>query len=68
MVGYLFNLAPMGVVGGDLLKAYLVALHCPGRMDAGRGQRVRRSVIGLYLLFVVASAAILLTWLCGVRQ
>ncbi len=61
LVGYLFNLAPAGVVGGDLLKAYLVALHCPGRRTQAVASVFVDRVIGLYLLFVVASAAILLT-------
>ncbi len=29
-LGYLFNLAPMGIVGGDLLKAWLLAKEKPG--------------------------------------
>lgn len=61
LVGYLFNLAPMGVVGGDLLKAYLLALSCPGRRTQAVASVFVDRVIGLYLLFVVASAAILLT-------
>lgn len=61
-LGYLFNLAPMGIVGGDLLKAVMLA------REKERNQRAKAvtavvvdRMIGLYMLFVVASAAILLT-------
>ena len=60
-VGYLFNLAPMGIVGGDLLKAFLLAHEYPeGRAKAFASVAVDR-LIGLYMLFVVATAAILAT-------
>jgi len=67
-LGYLFNLAPMGIVGGDLLKAVMLAREYDAR------QRVRAvaavvvdRLIGLYMLFVVATAAILLTGLHRLR-
>lgn len=61
-LGYLFNLAPMGIVGGDLLKAWLLARRQPGhrRAEAVVTVVVDR-LVGLYLLFIVASVAILLT-------
>jgi len=60
-LGYLFNLAPMGIVGGDLLKAVMLARqHRNRRAQAFATVAVDR-VIGLYMLFVVASAAIVLT-------
>jgi len=60
-LGYLFNLAPMGIVGGDLLKAVMLAHRYPeGRAKAVASVAVDR-LIGLYMLFVVASAAILAT-------
>lgn len=61
LLGYLFNLAPLGIVGGDLLKAWMLAWqHREHRAKAVASVVVDR-VVGLYLLFVVASAAILLT-------
>ena len=36
-LGYLFNLMPMGIVGGDLLKAVMLGPAAPGRAGAGRG-------------------------------
>lgn len=60
-LGYLFNLAPLGIVGGDLLKAWMLAWeHREYRARAVASVVVDR-VIGLYVLFVVASAAIFLT-------
>jgi glycosyltransferase 2 family protein len=59
--GYLFNLAPLGIVGGDLVKAVMLAHeHRAYRAKAVASVLFDR-VVGLYLLFVVASAAILFT-------
>ena len=60
-LGYLFNLAPLGIVGGDLLKAILVARQCPHAEAKAVASVVVDRVVGLYVLFVVATAAILLT-------
>jgi hypothetical protein len=60
-LGYLFNLAPLGIVGGDLLKAWMLAWEYPRAKARAVASVVVDRVIGLYLLFVVASAAILLT-------
>lgn len=59
-LGYLFNLAPMGIVGGDLLKAFLLARQQPGRRAQAAATVVVDRVLGLYILFVVASGAILI--------
>jgi len=60
-LGYMFNLAPFGIVGGDLLKAWLLARLQHGRRPEAVATVVVDRLVGLYLLFVVASAAILLT-------
>jgi uncharacterized membrane protein YbhN (UPF0104 family) len=60
-LGYMFNLAPFGIVGGDLLKAWLLARIQHGRRPEAVATVVVDRLVGLYLLFVVASAAILLT-------
>jgi hypothetical protein len=51
----------MGIVGGDLLKAIMLAREQPGRRAQAVATVVIDRLIGLYVLFVVASAAILLT-------
>ncbi len=60
-LGYLFNLAPMGIVGGDLLKAVMLARNHPDRRPEAVATVFVDRLIGLYLLFVVASVAILAT-------
>lgn len=60
-LGYLVNFAPVGIVGGDLLKAIMLAREYPGQRAKAVASVVIDRLIGLYLLFVVATAAILLT-------
>ena len=61
LMGYLFNLAPMGIVGGDVLKAVLLGQRYKGAQAKGFASAIIDRLLGLYMLFVVASAAILLT-------
>lgn len=69
-LGYLFNLAPMGIVGGDLLKGVMLARHQRGKYAEALASVFVDRIVGLYLLFVVASAAIVLTgfWHVGAVQ
>ncbi|WP_347243819.1 lysylphosphatidylglycerol synthase transmembrane domain-containing protein [Thermogutta sp.] len=62
-MGFLFNLAPMGLVGGDLAKAILAARRFPDHRPETVASVFVDRVLGLYALFVVASGAILLTGL-----
>jgi uncharacterized protein (TIRG00374 family) len=57
-VGFLFNLAPMGIVGGDLLKAWMLARHQKGRGVESFATVVVDRIIGMYALFTLAAAAI----------
>jgi uncharacterized protein (TIRG00374 family) len=60
-LGYLYNFVLPGGVGGDLVKAGFLARGQPGRRtDAAMTVLVDR-IVGLYGLFLLASAAILLT-------
>ena len=57
-LGFLFNLAPMGIVGGDLLRAVMLARRQTShRAEALVTVFVDRA-IGLYVLFLVALAAV----------
>jgi hypothetical protein len=69
-LGYLFNLAPMGIVGGDLLRGVMLARHQKGKYAEALASVFVDRAVGLYLLIVVASAAILLTgfWREGTSQ
>jgi len=60
-LGYLFNLAPMGIVGGDLLKAVMLAMRHPGSKAKAVSSVIVDRIMGLYILFVVGSLAILAT-------
>ncbi len=60
-LGYLFNLSPAGIAGGDLLKAVMLAREHPGNRAKSAASVIIDRVVGLYVLFVVASAGILLT-------
>ena len=59
--GYLFNLAPLGVVGGDLVKAVMLARAHRQKQPEVVASVIVDRVIGLYVLFAFASVGILLT-------
>lgn len=63
LLGYLFNLAPMGIVAGDLLKAVMLSHRHPGCRAESLATVFADRVIGLWVLFAVASAGILATGL-----
>lgn len=60
-LGYLFNLAPMGIVGGDLLKAVILARQNPGKRAKSVASVVIDRLAGLYILFLIASVSMLVT-------
>ncbi|MEX2121752.1 MAG: lysylphosphatidylglycerol synthase transmembrane domain-containing protein [Pirellulales bacterium] len=60
-LGYLLNFVSLGSVGGDLFKAVFIAREHPGRRAEAVATVVLDRVIGLFMLFVLATAAILLT-------
>jgi len=63
LLGFLFNLAPMGIVGGDVLKAVLLARQQPAHRAESLVTVFVDRVIGLYVLFVVGSFA---AWVTGI--
>lgn len=60
-VGFLLNLAPMGIVGGDMAKAILVARRFPGHRPECVASVLLDRILGLYVLFLTAGIAIILT-------
>jgi hypothetical protein len=60
-LGFLFNLAPMGILGGDLLKAVMLGRHYPEHRAESLVTVFVDRVIGLYVLFLVASTAVFAT-------
>ncbi|HVX16332.1 MAG TPA: lysylphosphatidylglycerol synthase transmembrane domain-containing protein [Pirellulales bacterium] len=60
-LGYLLNFVSFGAVGGDLFKAVFIARQFPGRRPEAVATVVIDRLIGLYMLFVMATVAILVT-------
>jgi glycosyltransferase 2 family protein len=61
LLSYAFNFAPTGIAGGDVIKAVMLSREHKNCRAKSVASVVVDRVIGLYMLFVVASAAILLT-------
>jgi glycosyltransferase 2 family protein len=59
--GFLFNLAPLGIVGGDLVKAVMLDHEHRGYRAKAVASVFADRIIGLYVLFIFATATILLT-------
>lgn len=59
-LGYLFNLAPMGIVGGDLIKAVMIAREHSDQRTRAVASVIADRIIGLYVVFVVLTAAVFL--------
>jgi glycosyltransferase 2 family protein len=57
-LGAAFNLAPLGIVGGDLLKAMMLAHERPGNRAKALASVIVDRIVGLYVLFLVASAGV----------
>lgn len=57
-VGFLFNLAPAGIVSGDLIKIIMLARRTPEFKERAAASVVVDRVIGLYIMFLTAMLAI----------
>ncbi len=57
--GYLFNFLPLGIVGGDVLKTVMLDHQYPRNRAKALASVLVDRVFGLYVLFIVASVAIL---------
>src|SRR6478752_5653099 len=62
-LGYLYNFVLPGGVGGDLVKAGFLARGQPGRRTEATLTVLVDRIVGLYGLFLLATAAILVTGL-----
>jgi len=60
-LGYLLNFVSVGSVGGDLFKAVFIAREQPRRRTEAVATVLVDRIIGMFSLFVLASAGILLT-------
>ena len=66
--GYLFNLAPLGIVGGDIVKTVMLGHEQPAYRAKALASVLVDRVIGLYILFVVVFAAIFFTGFWRIEQ
>lgn len=57
-IGYVFNLSPMGIVGGDLVKGVLLANKSPNAKAACAVSVIADRVIGLYAMFLLGLIAV----------
>ena len=62
-LGYLFNLVPAGIVGGDVLKAWILAREKPGNRAKAFASVIVDRIVGLYVLFLFAAAGIFISGL-----
>lgn len=60
-LGYMFNLAPLGILGGDAIKVVMLAREYKHSQAKSIASVVVDRLIGLYTLFIVASVAIVAT-------
>jgi len=62
-LGYLFNFLPTGIVGGDLLKAWMLGKEKPGTGNRAKALAsvIVDRIVGLYVLFLVAAVGIFAT-------
>ena len=59
--GYLVNFLPLGIVGGDAIKTVMLSREYPGNRAKALASVLVDRVFGLYVLFIVASVAVLAT-------
>ena len=60
-IGFVLNLSPMGIVGGDLVKGILLAKKSPQYKPACAVSVIVDRLIGLYVMFLIGLAAIFAT-------
>jgi hypothetical protein len=60
-VGLLLNLAPMGIVGGDLVKSYLLINHNPKYRTQAVASVIVDRIVGLLVMFLLGSVLVCAT-------
>ncbi len=60
-IGLLFNLSPMGIVGGDVVKTCILGRKYPGTMMKSAASVIVDRVIGLYVMFLIAMTMVFAT-------
>ena len=60
-IGFMFNLSPFGIAGGDAIKVYLLAQKTKTPLDKATASVLMDRVLGLYAMFLLGLAAVFLT-------
>lgn len=60
-IGFLFNLAPLGIVGGDLVRSMILLRRYSGQKTKILASIVLDRIVGLYALFLLALLAVYAT-------
>ncbi len=60
-IGFMFNLSPVGIVGGDAVKVFLLAKKNNSSIDNATASVVVDRVIGLYTMFLIGLLFIIVT-------
>lgn len=60
-IGLLFNLSPMGIVGGDVVKTCILGRKYPGTMMKSAASVIVDRVIGLYVMFLIGMLMVFVT-------
>lgn len=60
-LGLMLNLAPMGIVGGDAVKAYLLAKKNPDQQSQAVASVIVDRIVGLLVMFLCGSIFVLAT-------
>lgn len=60
-IGFLFNLAPLGIVGGDLVRSLILFRRFPSHKTKILASIVLDRIVGLYAMFLLALMAVYVT-------
>lgn len=60
-IGFMFNLSPVGIVGGDAVKVYLLARKTNTPVDRATASVIVDRVLGLYAMFVLGLIVVFAT-------
>jgi uncharacterized protein (TIRG00374 family) len=60
-LGLMLNLAPMGIVGGDLIKSYLIAKKNPDYMSQAVASVIVDRIVGLLVMFLCGAVFVCIT-------
>ena len=60
-IGFMFNLSPVGIAGGDAVKVFLLNQKTKTSLDKATASVIMDRVVGLYVMFVLGLSVVLLT-------